>query len=61
MAHDAMLCGIQWNWEEYSDEVLSASDVLKRVLTVMFEAINANGVFDRVSEEKFQRFVYHDA
>ena len=57
MAYGARLCGIQWNCEEDSDEVLSASDALKRVLTVMFEAINANGVFDRVSEEKIQRFV----
>ena len=61
MAHGAMLCGIQWNWEEDSDEVLSASDALKRVLTAMFDSgINANGVFDRVSEEKFQDIVFHD-
>ena len=60
-AHGAMLCGIQWNCEEDHDEKLSVSHALKRVLWGMFEAINANGVFDRVSEEKFREFVYYDA
>ena len=56
-----MVCGIQWNWVEDSDEVFSTSNALKRVLTAMFDSfINANGVFDRVSEEKFQDLVYHD-
>jgi hypothetical protein len=53
---------MQWKWVEDSDEVFSASNALKCVLTAMFDSgINANGVFDRVSEEKFQDIVYHDS